>query len=368
MDIVHSREANERIEGQSHLHNHIFSFIDSMSLNCAIQLAIPDIIHNHGQPITLPQLASKLHIHPKKTSCLYRLMRLLVHSGFFTKTKLHQYQPEDEEKEEEEEEGYALTPSSRLVIKDNVTSLSPFVKAMLDPALVSPWHVLGDWLQEGSTQELTPFEKTHGMSFWNYCNQNTEYGGVFNEAMASYSQLLSFVVEDYKPIFEGLGSLVDVGGGTGTVARIISQAFPHIKCTVFDLPHVVANLPETTNLKYVGGDMFQSIPSADAILFKSVLHDWSDEECVNILKRCREAITSKGKGGKVIIIDVVINEEKDEDDITKMKLHADTYMMVLLTGKERDKKEWEKLFFNAGFTHYNIVASHGMESVVELYP
>jgi trans-resveratrol di-O-methyltransferase len=103
-------------------------------------------------------------------------------------------------------------------------------------------------------------------------------------------------------------------------------------------------------------------------IWQSVLHDWSDEECVNILKRCREAITSKGKGGKVIIIDVVINEEKDEDDITKMKLHADTYMMVLLTGKERDKKEWEKLFFNAGFTHYNIVASHGMESVVELYP
>ena len=86
-------------------------------------------------------------------------------------------------------------------------------------------------------------------------------------------------------------------------------------------------------------------------IWQSVLQDWSDEECVNILKRCREAITSKGKGGKVIIIDVVINEEKDEDDITKMKLFADTYMIVLATGKERDKKEWEKLFFNAGFTH-----------------
>jgi hypothetical protein len=70
------------------------------------------------------------------------------------------------------------------------------------------------------------------------------------------------------PIFQGLCSLVDVGGGTGTVARIISEAFPHIKCTVFDLPHVVADLPETTNLKYVGGDMFRSIPSADAILIK----------------------------------------------------------------------------------------------------
>ncbi|XP_059439556.1 trans-resveratrol di-O-methyltransferase-like [Corylus avellana] len=371
MDIVHSQGATELFEVQSHLYKHIFSFIDSMSLNCAIQLAIPDIIHTHARPITLPQLASKLHIHPKKTSCLHRLMRLLVHSGFFTKTKLHhhhQNHPEDDEEKEEEEEGYGLTPSSRLVVKDNVTSLSPFVKAMLDPVLVSPWHVLGDWLRGGSTQELTPFEKTHGMSISNYLNQNTEYGCVFNEAMASDSQLMSFLVDDYKPIFEGLGSLVDVGGGTGTVARIISQAFPHVKCTVFDLPHVVANLPETTNLKYVGGDMFQSIPYADALLFKWILHDWSDEECVNILKRCKEAITSKGKGGKVIIIDVVINEDKDEDDITKTKLFFDTLMMVVNTGKEREKNEWEKLFFDAGFTRYNIVASYGMKSVIELHP
>jgi trans-resveratrol di-O-methyltransferase len=103
-------------------------------------------------------------------------------------------------------------------------------------------------------------------------------------------------------------------------------------------------------------------------IWQWILHDWSDEECVNTLKRCREAITSKGKGGKVITIDVVINEEKDEDDMTKTKLFADTYMMVLLTRKERDKKEWEKLFFNAGFTRYNVVASYGMKSVIELYP
>ena len=62
--------------------------------------------------------------------------------------------------------------------------------------------------------------------------------------------------------------MVDVGGGIGTVARIISEAFPHMKCTVFDLPHVVANLPDSKNLKFVGGDMFQYIPPTDAILFK----------------------------------------------------------------------------------------------------
>ena len=90
---------------------------------------------------------------------------------------------------------------------------------------------------------------------------------IFKEIMASDSSLMSLIVKDYKPIFEGLDSLIDVGGGTRTMARIISKAFPPMKCTVLDLPHVVANLPNGENLMLVG-DMFQSIPSADAILMK----------------------------------------------------------------------------------------------------
>ena len=258
MDHVHGEGVNELFQVQCHLYKHIFGFIDSMSIKCAVQLGIPDIIHNHGQPITFPELVSKLHIHPKKTCCLHRLMRLLVHSGFFTKTKIH-------ENQEKEEEAYTLTLLSRFILKDKVTNLSPFILALLDPVLVSPWQFLGDWFQ-GS--ELTPFEKAHGMGFWDFCDQSPEFNTIFNEAMASDSKQISLVVKDYSPIFEGLGSLVDVGGGTGTVARIISEAFPHTKYTVFDLPHVVANLPDNENLNYVGGDMFQYIPPADAILIK----------------------------------------------------------------------------------------------------
>ena len=97
------------------------------------------------------------------------------------------------------------------------------------------------------------------------------------------------------------------------------------------------------------------------------MHDWSNEEYVNILKNCKEAITSKGKEGKVIIIDVVINQEKDEHDVTTTKLLFDALMMALVIGKERNKKEWEKLFLEAGFSHYKIVSSFGMKSVIEIY-
>ena len=91
---------------------------------------------------------------------------------------------------------------------------------------------------------------------------------------------------------------------------------------------------------------------------------------MNILKNCKEAITSKSKGkeGKEIVIDVVINQEKDEHDVTTTKLFFDALMMVLHTGKERNKKEWEKLFLEAGFSCYKIVSSFGMKSVIEIYP
>ncbi|THG13959.1 hypothetical protein TEA_024828 [Camellia sinensis var. sinensis] len=186
--------------------------------------------------------------------------------------------------------------------------------------------------------------------------------------MGSDSRMMSLVVRDCGALFGGLNSLVDVGGGTGINARIISEAFPGIKCTVFDLPHVVENLPEEKNLNYVGGNMFKSFPSADAIFFKCVLHNWSDENCVKILKRCREAIPSKEDGGKVIIIDMVVDGDRDEHDITETKLVFDILMMVLVTGRERSEKEWEKIFLEAGFSHYKITPIFGLRSLIEIYP
>ncbi|KAH7842458.1 hypothetical protein Vadar_005542 [Vaccinium darrowii] len=94
----------------------------------------------------------------------------------------------------------------------------------------------------------------------------------FNEGMASDARLVtSVVIKDCKGVFKGLNSLVDVGGGNGTLAKAIADAFPKLECTVLDLPHVVAGLQGSGNLKFVGGDMFQTIPSTDAVLLKYLL-------------------------------------------------------------------------------------------------
>jgi hypothetical protein len=43
-------------------------------------------------------------------------------------------------------------------------------------------------------------------------------------------------------------------------------------------------------------------------------------------------------------------------------------MMVVAAGKERSVKEWEKLFLEAGFSHYKITPLFGLRSLIEVYP
>ncbi|XP_028766478.1 (+)-6a-hydroxymaackiain 3-O-methyltransferase 2-like [Neltuma alba] len=284
MGSIQANPASESFEAQAHLYKHIFSHINGAVLKCAVQLRIPDIIHSHGQPLTIPQLASKLEVHPTKTASIERLVRLLVHNGFLAQTKVN-------EEEEEEKKAYSLTPSSKLL------------------------------------------------------------------------------VNDCKSIFDGLETLVDVGGGIGTTCRIISERYPNLKCIVFDLPQVVENSSGSHNLSYVSGSMFESIPSADAILLKWILHNWDDESSIKILNKCKEAISKKDEeGGKVIIIDAVIKEKEDENDMTQVKLLFDILMMSTLNGKERTEKEWNKLLVSAGFKHHKITPLFGFRSIIEAYP
>ncbi|KAK8999256.1 hypothetical protein V6N11_070432 [Hibiscus sabdariffa] len=102
------------------------------------------------------------------------------------------------------------------------------------------------------------------------------------------------------------------------------------------------------------------------------MHDWSDEECVKILKHCKEAISRGEKeGGKVIIIDMVMMKKgkgKGKEELMETQLFIDMVMMVLMTGKERDEEEWAKLFSAAGFSGYKIIPILGLRSVIEVYP
>ncbi|KAF8016448.1 hypothetical protein BT93_H1843 [Corymbia citriodora subsp. variegata] len=351
--------ASELLRAQAHIWNHIFSFINSMCLKCAIDLGIPDLIHHHGRPMTLLELVSALHIQPTKAHCIHRLMRILIHSGFFQLRDLE---------EADGQTGYVLTRASCLLVKPNPSSVAPFVLLALTPFSMAPWQYLSAWLREGEDVHSSTFEMANGVPAWDAW-RSPEVDGLFDEAMARDSSLMAkAVVDTCGGVFEGLSSVVDVGGGTGTMGKAIMEAFPHLECTVFDQPHVVDGLVGSERLKFVGGDMFVEIPSADAVFLKWILHDWSDEKCIEILKRSKEAVSGRGKVGKVIMIDMVVGNQTEDHRSTETQLFFDMLMMVNLNGKERSEKEWKKLFVDAGFRGYKIISRLGLRSLVEIYP
>ncbi|XP_039143963.1 probable O-methyltransferase 3 [Dioscorea cayenensis subsp. rotundata] len=126
-------------------------------------------------------------------------------------------------------------------------------------------HVLSPWFK--SSKE-TPFEFYFGNRLGDVADEKLEFNKMFNDDMASDLVLVGDVVMmTCKDMFKGLKSLVEIGGGTGTIAKAITHVFPKIKCIVLDLPHEINTVKEDISLvEYVGGDTFISIPLANATL------------------------------------------------------------------------------------------------------
>ena len=97
------------------------------------------------------------------------------------------------------------------------------------------------------------------------------------------------------------------------------------------------------------------------------MHDWGDEECVKILKNCKEAIPPRDKGGKVVIIDIVIGAGQSDKQRKEMQVVFDLFIMFI-NGTERDENQWKKIFFEAGFRDYKITPVLGVRSIIEVYP
>ncbi|XP_054790297.1 (R,S)-reticuline 7-O-methyltransferase-like [Prosopis cineraria] len=343
------------LKSQAIIWDGLFGFVDSMALKSAVELRIADIIHSHDCPITLSQLAASLE-SPASPDIpyLFRIMRSLVRKKIFSV-----HRPSDGG-----EALYGLTEASMWLLHDSRFSLAPMVIMENHPWQLAPWHFLSACAREGGIA----FEKAHGCEIWDFASKNGAFNKIFNDGLAcAVKFIMEALLREYKDGFTNIETLVDVGGGTGGAVAEIVKAHPHIKGINFDLPHVIATADQRPGVTHVGGDMFQSVPAADAILLKWVLHDWSDEHCIKILEKSKEAV--KEKKGKIIIVEIVLEEENESGVLENTRMAFDLLMMAHTTGgKERSEAEWGKLLKEAGFVRYNIIKIPAIPSIIEAFP
>ncbi|KAL8540255.1 hypothetical protein ACS0TY_001733 [Phlomoides rotata] len=352
MGEVVKRIDDEEKQAKVKIWEYVLGFTPMAVVKCAIQLQIADVLQTHGGAITLDHLSAAVACSPP---VLHRIMRYLINRGFFKQTLTAG--------EEESSISYTQTPLSKLLIKNGENSMAAAILLESSPVMLGPWHKLSSG---GSEKGPPPFEAVHGVDLWEYASENPAHSMLIDDAMGCIARMtLAAILDQYPEAFAGIRSLVDVGGGNGTTLRSVVKACPWIRGINFDRPQVVSVAPQGDGIEHVAGNMFDVIPKADAAILVSVLHDWSDKECIEILKKCRDAIPLNC--GKVMIVEAVIQEK--EDKYSDVRLALDMVMLAhTQKGKERTFKEWEYVVKQAGFTRFSVTnLDEAIASVIEAY-
>lgn len=191
------------------------------------------------------------------------------------------------------------------------------------------------------------YAEVFGRPFWDDLDAHPEVAASFDALMGPAGHGIPDPDVLLASSWESVRTVVDVGGGTGTLLAEILRARPGIRGTLVDLPRTVARSGETfrsagvaDRVTTVGQSFSDPLPAgADLYLLKNVLADWPDPEATAILRRCADAARP---GGRVVILGGV--QADDDLGVPDPAL----LMMVLVGGRERSLAELRALARDAG--------------------
>ena len=311
---------------------------------CTIaELGVADLIHA-GRPQSVEHLASASNTHEPS---LYRILRFMASHGIF---------------EESGNRHFGHTPLSAALRSDAPGSYR--ATAQMFHHLFAAWDGLHHSVQTGEPA----FKKVFGVPVFDYVATHPELGPVFDAGMTSMNFYETAAMLDAYD-FTGIKVLADIGGGNGSLISAVLARHPDMQGILFDLGHVVGRTKE--NLKAAGlagrcsvieGSFFESVPAgADAYLFRHIIHDWTDEQCIQILGHCRKVIPVHGK---LLIVDCVV----PVGNAPSLSKEYDITMLAFPGGQERTEAQFSSLLRVSGFELKSIKSTTTMISVVEGEP
>jgi hypothetical protein len=228
--------------------------------------------------------------------------------------------------------------------------------------LYQHWSDLVDSIRTGENV----YQRRYGVDAWTYRERTPGWGTLFDAAMQEFSTArVAAVVDAYD--FSTFGTIVDVGGGRGSLLAGILKAHPGVRGILFDQPAVVANAPAVLapagvadRCRVVGGSFFDSVPSGgDAYILSVVIHDWDDEPATAILATCRRAMTDSSR---LLLIERVLPDNPRDDLSAYLQ---DLNMLHSLSGRERSATEFRALLDRSGLRMTRILRTQGPFVVVE---
>ncbi len=311
----------------------------SIAIHTAAELQIAEHLTRGSKSVD--ELAKATSTH---ADSLYRLMRALASEGIFREVEGRRFE---------------TTPMGRALEANSATSIRPVAMLIGHETWRDAWHALPHSIQTGETA----FEHVFGHAYFDYPVSHPEARKLFDSWMTRVAEMNRSVI---RAIFgrEQPGKVIDIGGGQGALINTALESNPRLTGLLFDLPEVVADATLNEEIgrrcEIVGGSFFETLPEGgDIYVLQQIIHDWGDEECLEILRRCHDAMN---QGGRVFILDAIL-EERNEPDFNKF---MDLQMLVLTRGgRERTEADFRDLLSRAGFAITRIVPTPSQLSLIE---
>ena len=306
----------------------------SQAIHVAAVLGIADLLADGSR--SSDELAETTQTNPR---ALYRLLRALAAFGLF---------------HEDEDHRFSLTELGDHLRSDAPESVAGWAAFVGRSNIREAWSALEESIRTGENA----FKLAHGMSVWEYRAQNLEESEIFDRAMASSSHLVTrSLIDAYD--FGRFETIVDVGGGNGTLLAALLAEYPGLNGVLLDQAHVVEDVDLGERGRVVAGNFFESVPEGgDAYLLKWIIHDWEDEEAVAILRTVRPT------GGALLLVEKIVGPPNQG---AEAKL-SDLNMLVGPGGQERTLDEFRSLLEAAGYELVGHTPTSSGQHVIEGAP
>jgi len=311
---------------------------------CTIgELGVADHI-KAGSPESVKTLARVTGAHERS---LYRLLRFTASYGVFRETG---------------DRAFDQTPLSAALSTDAAGSFRPATRMF--HRMFKGWDGLDHSIRTGEAGAVKAF----GEPMFDYIGHNPELGPLFDAGMTAFhGHETQAMLDAYD--FGEIKTLADIGGGNGLLLAAVLQRYPHLHGILFDLEHVSGRaragmkaLGLESRCSVVEGSFFEAIPAgADAYLMRHIIHDWTDEQSIQILSNCRKVIPAHGR---VLLVEFTVPEANQ----ASLGKDADMMMLAFPGGMERTDAEYAALLESSGFRLAKVTPTKSAVSVVEGRP
>lgn len=317
-----------------------WGFVISRAIHVAARLGIADHVNKQGTPVS--SIAKALHLNEDRT---YRLMRLLASYEIFNESQKKIFQPTE------------LSDTIKSTTEGSIRSAAHLVTK-------SMWEAFGH-LEHSVETGKDCYTDLYGKGVFDYLDEHPIEANEFDNAMHNYATFENPVLAKILPL-NSASTLVDIAGGQGGFLQEILKHHNQLKGTLFDQPFVVdqaifksADSEFKERASIVGGNFFEAVPSgADVYVMKRILHDWSNDDCVRILKTCRAAMKDDSR---LFIIDAIVPDGNSPHFSKDLEVFLMTW-----GGNERDRVEFDTLFASVDMKINSVTEAETLLSIIEV--